>query len=150
MVLFQCMQHRRFHTASDQLALTLAIPSTTSAPTTMGSFLLKTQVGRILSMQGKTASSFASCCSRSLTCRAETSQPEGHWPFLGSLMRQKLPHLGMWFMLKCLHVKPRARLPEQGSALQGSCSAMTFLNLLMGSHECIAWWSGIRYPGRKR
>jgi hypothetical protein len=47
---------------------TRQMPSTTSTPSTIGSRLLKTQVGRILSVQGNTATCSAACCSSSLTC----------------------------------------------------------------------------------
>ncbi len=56
---------------------TFAIPSAISTPTMMGSFLLKTQFGRILRMHGKMASNFACSCSCSFT-----------WPYTQLPFRQ--------------------------------------------------------------
>ena len=50
--------------------VTLAMPSSISQPSTMGSLVLKMQVGRILRMTGNTASAAAACCSSSLACKA--------------------------------------------------------------------------------
>ena len=47
---------------------TLAMPSTTSTPRTIGSLALKTQPGRILRRHGKMATSLAASCSSILAC----------------------------------------------------------------------------------
>lgn len=58
--------------------LTLQMPSDTSTPRTIGSLELKTPLGTMLRMQGKTASRRAASFSPSLHCRSPQHSAQGH------------------------------------------------------------------------
>ena len=55
--------NRSLHPSPSPTTRTFAMPSTTSTPTTIGSFLLNTHAGMILSTQGNTALRRAASCS---------------------------------------------------------------------------------------